>query len=766
MPSAPNPYTRRVERLTRLRRGIAAALVLGAVALAATYFVQRRRHPAPTAPLLGLQVQQSAAGVDISKSVNGRPVFRVYASRADKLRSGGVVALHQVRILVYDGQGRNADEISGAAFRYDQASGDLQADGLVHIQLERQVDLTARGLRYNVKQGTGSIAHGVLFAMGGARGRAASVELDSHRGQASFAGGVQLDWPRARQPDLNLRSDSARLQRLSSGAVTINLDGHAYLRQGVQSLAADHFVVAVSPTYALQRLDASGHVLATNATVSEPLRVRADTGHAEFTRATQKLQRLELDGHVLAEQTQTLRGQQQLRRLRAGQLALRFAPANILHMLIARQNAVLTETGAVPQRLAAPELDFAFGPSAARRPVPSLIAVSSQGRTEIVRGPLRAAADQLQLTLAGNQQPRLLRARGHVAVHQTVNGIERTSQSQSLQIEFSPSAGRGAQPGKVVETGDVQLRAGERELSAQQLTYTPADGKAILTGSVHGSDPQAAFSAEAATWISHPDGSASLSAHAAPEGHIELSLSGRPSNVGPMLAANRPVVITAGSVHWDQPAGPKPTSAASFRGTAVFTGSVRLLQAPSLLRAGRLTITAGANGMPAQLLATGDVQTDFLANRSSVGSLNRQLTHTAAGHERAVRVRARQLVYSAAAHQARYSGAVRLAVDDATLSAPQLTIYLSTSGNSPSLERAQATGGVALRQPGRSAHAARLSYDFASNQVRLDGGPPSILDAEHGKITGDPLTFSLSSDEIQVGGKSGTRVLGKTKGRN
>lgn len=766
MPSAPNPYTRRVERLTRLRRGIAAALVLGAMALAAVYFVQRRRHPAPTAPLLGLQVQQSAAGVDISKSVNGRPVFRVYASRADKLRSSGVVELHQVRILVYDGQGNNADQISGTSFRYDQASGDLQADGLVQIQLERQVDLTARGLRYNLKQGTGRIADGVQFAMGAARGRAGSVQLASRSGQASFSGGVRLNWPRAGQPDLSLTSDTARLQRLSSGAVTVNLDGDAFLRQGVESLAADHFVVAVSPKYALQRLDARGHVFATDAAGGEPLRVHADTGHAEFTPATQKLQRLDLDGHVLAQQTRTLRGRQQLRRLQAGQLELRFAPANVLHALSARQDAVLTESGAVTQRLAAPELDFAFGSSAPGRPVPSLIAVSSQGRTEIVRGPLRAAADQLQLTLAANQQPRLLRAQGHVEVHQTVNGVERTSQSQSLQIEFASSAGRGAQPSKVVEQGNVQLRAGERELFAQQLTYTPANGKAVLTGGVRGSDPQAAFSAQAATWTSHPDGSASLSAHAAQAGHIELSLSGRSSNVGPMLAANRPVVITAASVHWDQPAGPKPTSAASFRGKAVFTGSVRLLQAPNLLRADHLAITAGANGMPSQLLARGDVQTDFLANRSAVAGLNPQLTRAAAGHQRAVRVQADQLVYSAAAHQARYSGAVRLAVEDATLSAPQLTVYLSTSGDSPSLRRAQATGGVAIRQPGRSAHADRLSYDFASNKIRLDGGPPSILDAEHGKITGDPLTFSLSNDEIQVGGKSGTRVLGKTKGRN
>ncbi|MGH9414379.1 MAG: LptA/OstA family protein, partial [Terriglobales bacterium] len=412
--------------------------------------------------------------------------------------------------------------------------------------------------------------------------------------------------------------------------------------------------------------------------------------------------------------------------------------------------------------------------------LPQLATVSSRGRTHLVRGPLRAASDHLELTLAANQQPRLAIATGNVRLRQTLHGVERDSQAQRLQIEFATALHRSPQPRQVIESGGVQLRIGQRQLSAQRLVYTPGDGKAVLTGGVRGSSPQASFAAQAATWISRPDGSATLIAHAAPSRHIELSLSGRTPDFGPMLTANRPVVVTASSLHWSQPPAPGPAAprpslshaaapALGFRGTAVFTGSVRLLQAPNLLRADQLTLISGARGAPSGLVASGHVHTDFVAAGTAVAGLAKTAYSSASKSQekpRDVQVQAAHLHYSVASRQARYTGGVSLTLDNAVLTAPQLDLYLSASARAPALERAQASGGVRVRQPGRRAHADRLSFDFAKDQIRLDGGPPSILDAEQGKITGDPLTFSLSSDEIQVGGKPGTRVLGKTKGHN
>ncbi|MGH7442030.1 MAG: LptA/OstA family protein, partial [bacterium] len=136
---------------------------------------------------------------------------------------------------------------------------------------------------------------------------------------------------------------------------------------------------------------------------------------------------------------------------------------------------------------------------------------------------------------------------------------------------------------------------------------------------------------------------------------------------------------------------------------------------------------------------------------------------------RAVEVEAAQLLYSQPRRLAQYSGGVTLNVSGATLRAPKLTLYFSSPGDpgaTPVLPCAQASGGVAVTQATRRAQAKTLSIDFANSLVTLQGGPPRIFDAEHGKISGDPLTFSLASDEIQVGGKHGTRVFGQTHGNN
>ncbi|MGH3184664.1 MAG: hypothetical protein ACRDOE_22540, partial [Streptosporangiaceae bacterium] len=111
---------------------------------------------------------------------------------------------------------------------------------------------------------------------------------------------------------------------------------------------------------------------------------------------------------------------------------------------------------------------------------------------------------------------------------------------------------------------------------------------------------------------------------------------------------------------------------------------------------------------------------------------------------------------------------------EAVLATPRLLVYLrctaasgcASSTSAAGLDHALADGGVRITQPGRIATARSVLYDFAQGQIRLEGGPPCIFDAEHGKITGDPLTFSLANDAIQVGSKPGTRAMGSTIAHN
>ena len=807
--SEPQRLTARRRRLVRFRQGLALALVVAAVAVAGIYLMRRRaqrldasRRPELHPPKLGLTIQQSAQGVTIAKSESGRPIFRVFAQRAEKLRQGGRDVLHQVKILVYAQDGIHADQISGDEFAYNEASGALTARGAVHIVLQGRpseptaagtVQVEAHDLSFNVKQGTGSIAQGITFRYGTAQGQAGAAQLDSHSGLATFTGGVAVTWHRPGQPDLTLASQQAALQRLpktSSDAVIATLTGHASVAAGTQTLRADQLVFFVRRDQTLRHLEASGHVLATDAVPGRPVQVQADRGQANFTAAKRAtLAQLSLAGHVLARQT-TPQGQNQLA---AGAVEALFNPQHDLEQVQARQNAVLALAGKQPQRLAAPELDFHFQKAAAgTSTLPAsharLAAISTQGRAQL-DGEVHAEADHLRLDLDAQQQPKRAVATGDVRVRQTVATAVRTSRSQRLELEFAPIAGKAAgqtQLQQATESGGVALQQGDRQLWADQVVYRPSERTAMFSGAVRASDPQSRFTAPAVTWTSRPDGGSDLTA----SGGVTISFlanaagpgrtpeaSGLP---GPMLSPGQPVVVTATSLQWNEPPSARapgvstkvvPSLApSSFRGTATFTGAVRVIQAPNLLLADRLTV----NGAASTLVANGHVETNFVTNGAvSGGAVTRPAARPSPStpkRPQAVSIAAGQLRYSALQRQAVYQDQVSMRLADGTLTAPQLIVSLrpAEAGKSTpaGLERAVAGGGVRLTQPGRTATAQQVSYDFAQGVIQLVGGPPSILDAEQGKITGDPLTFSLASDEIQVGSKLGTRATGQTTAHN
>jgi len=50
---------------------------------------------------LGLGIQQTAEGLSIFKSVEGRTLFTVSASKAVQFKGGGNAELHNVKIVIY-----------------------------------------------------------------------------------------------------------------------------------------------------------------------------------------------------------------------------------------------------------------------------------------------------------------------------------------------------------------------------------------------------------------------------------------------------------------------------------------------------------------------------------------------------------------------------------------------------------------------------------------------------------------------------------------
>jgi hypothetical protein len=56
-----------------------------------------------------------------------------------------------------------------------------------------------------------------------------------------------------------------------------------------------------------------------------------------------------------------------------------------------------------------------------------------------------------------------------------------------------------------------------------------------------------------------------------------------------------------------------------------------------------------------------------------------------------------------------------------------------------------------------------LVYVAQDDKFVLTGGPPSIFDAEHGKITGDSLTFYRHDDRVLVEGQGTSPAITTTR---
>jgi lipopolysaccharide export system protein LptA len=70
---------------------------------------------------------------------------------------------------------------------------------------------------------------------------------------------------------------------------------------------------------------------------------------------------------------------------------------------------------------------------------------------------------------------------------------------------------------------------------------------------------------------------------------------------------------------------------------------------------------------------------------------------------------------------------------------------------------------VVIQQPKRRAEGQKLVYTAAEDKFVLTGGPPSIFDAEQGKITGVSLTFFRRDDRVLVEGGASAPVVTQTR---
>jgi len=201
-------------QVSRLRRWFALGAVLMIATVAGMYFYARWRlrtvaHNVPAK--MGLNIQQTAEGFSISKSVEGRTQFTVSASKAVQFKEGGLADLHHVKITIYGKDASRFDRISGDDFQFDPVSGNVTAKGTVLIDLEanpegsRHLDqsppdrnreamhVETDGLTFNRNTGNASTKGFVVFQTRQANGSAVGLDYVAATGTMNLLSTVVID---------------------------------------------------------------------------------------------------------------------------------------------------------------------------------------------------------------------------------------------------------------------------------------------------------------------------------------------------------------------------------------------------------------------------------------------------------------------------------------------------------------------------------------------------------------------------------------------
>jgi lipopolysaccharide export system protein LptA len=236
-----------------------------------------------------------------------------------------------------------------------------------------------------------------------------------------------------------------------------------------------------------------------------------------------------------------------------------------------------------------------------------------------------------------------------------------------------------------------------------------------------------------------------------------------------MLASSDPIHVTSRSM-----------TAHRSPAIAVYTGDARLWQNENIVEAPTLQFDRGNRSLVAQ--GSGSVETGLRPVRAGQNPAPTQaLTQPVStvlvqkdknGTVTPVRITSARLNYADAERRIFLDGGVTAKGSDATLTGQQMTVFLlprsqAAAGAGPGMpgqvERIVAEDRVVITQPTRHATGERLVYTSADDKFVLTGGPPSIFDAERGKITGDSLTFFRHDDRVLVEGKETSPTVTRTQ---
>jgi lipopolysaccharide export system protein LptA len=334
----------------------------------------------------------------------------------------------------------------------------------------------------------------------------------------------------------------------------------------------------------------------------------------------------------------------------------------------------------------------------------------------------------------------------------------------------------------VVQTGNVAYVDADRKAWGDRARYTPDDQMLYLNGSPRFVQAGMTTSARAMR-MDRGKGDAYA------EGNVKSTysdLKGQPN--GALLASSDPIHVTAINMvsHRDP-------------GVATYTGNARLWQNTSVVQAPIIVFDKDkrsvlADGTPDFRVSTVFIQTDSKGKTTPV--------HIVSDH----------LTYFDNERRAHFTGSVIAKSEDATLTSDESDVYWlpqtagganeSASGNGEvpetgsngtggptsqapdartttqvgsstanksamqganKIDKIVADGHVVVVQPKRRGLGTHLTYTASDDRFVLTGGPPSIFDAERGKVTGDSLTFYKRDDRVLVEGKANSPAFTESR---
>jgi lipopolysaccharide export system protein LptA len=751
----------------RLRLWFATAAILLAALVAGFYFYGRmrvRRAIKEVPEKFGVNIQQSTQGFTLSKSEAGHTLFTIHASRAVQYKEGGKAELRDVSIVVYGRQSNRYDQIYGADFEYDPQSGEVTAKGEVHIDLEgnaegplnpdqapppelkNPIHVKTSGLIFNAKTGLASTRQRIEFRVPQASGAAVGAGYDSKAATLTLDSNIVVT-----STDDSATTITARHGVITKGPSRAVLDG-VHVARDTGSFASNQLTVYLRDDNTIEHMLATGDVRADTRGKSAT-QVRSQRAEAWIT-AKNALKAAEFSGGVQLDSS----GEQAMQGT-AGKVRVTFAAQNRADKVVASDGVKLLQQpargkAAHPVEIAAASIDFLVKNGR------TLQQAVTGGPAQVTVLPLPGASGQdagQTVATAGrfeahfNRQNRIDHLTGAPdtkVVLSSPGQPDKTSTSDALEVTFNPSGAIASmlQDGHFHYTEPAAPGGNDRAAWAEHARYTPTEEVLTLTGSPRVVDGGLTTTADVIRLDRR-------SGDAAATGDVKSTysdLKARPS--GALLASSDPIHVTAPSMR-----------ALRGSGMAVYTGGARLWQGSSIVQApviefnrpdGRLVARTSTPGA-----ATGAVTTSFVQQDQN-------------GKVTPVNVGSAQLTYLDHERKARFEGGVVLRTTDTTVTAEKAEVYLQARGQAaaasgqpaPSqIERIVAEGQVNIQQPNRRATGQKLVYTAADGKFVLVGGPPSIFDAERGKITGGSLTFYNHDDRVVVDSSNSSPTVTHTR---